>query len=229
MWPGAGGEAAGVTPQALFAEYNRRYWGGRLPAYSVRRVSLPDGIVGHCDVKRRIIFLSTAPTLSVAETERVFAGESIKKKWKKATQPMNRHERRVLLHEMCHAAVRSGCLSAHNARWRREMERLADAGETWARQAAAEYRTPGGYDPKRSTLRALAKAFSVPTTLIVIQPTPRAMQKVERRSPLDPAYRREHRIDPFWGVEDEEEHHPYMMGRPSRRARSIAREKETRP
>ena len=40
------------------------------------------------------------------------------------------------------------------------------------------------------------------------------VQKSERRAHTDLAYRLEHRIDPFWGQEDETAHHPFPLGRP---------------
>ena len=46
-------------------------------------------------------------------------------------------ERRVLLHEMCHAATPGD--DGHGHQWRKEMRRLAEHGETWAAEEAAAY------------------------------------------------------------------------------------------
>ena len=104
--------------QALFAEYNVRYFGGRLPRYRISlarrhdRAGLGTRHGGECFPRTKIIFV--APGMP-EETQR-----------------------RVLLHEMCHI----GCLY-HGQRWQAKMRRLAELGEPWAAEQAEEYRRLG--------------------------------------------------------------------------------------
>jgi hypothetical protein len=96
--------------RALFAELNRMFWNGRLPLHRVRRKQLPNHR-GLIDTTRRIIWLDSRP-------ERV--GDV----------------RRVLLHEMCH--IPQGC-SGHGKLFRRQLQRLATRGETWADEELQVY------------------------------------------------------------------------------------------
>lgn len=99
----------------MFAELNESHFGGRLPAYACRRVGPRIGRFGElrnrrwgtCDLRRRrILVLGMLP---------------------------HEHERRVLLHEMCHAAVALDGELGHGPRFRAEMARLSrEHGETWA-------------------------------------------------------------------------------------------------
>jgi SprT-like family len=84
--------------ERLFARYNRRYWNGKLPAYSVRVDSTSLG--AYCYRKTRTI------TMNV---------ESMRS---------DREVRSVLVHEMVHAATGLG----HGATWQVEMARLKAAG-----------------------------------------------------------------------------------------------------
>ncbi len=64
----------------MFDGFNREYFGGRLPRYRVRLAALTaEGILGHCDGRRRLIRL-----------RRGLEGDGI---------------RGALLHEMCHVGV----------------------------------------------------------------------------------------------------------------------------
>src|SRR5438552_18817858 len=92
------------TPlQTLFDEFNRRYWNGRLPRYSVRRQSkIKDGELegwAFCDHhKERIIIKSS------------LEGDVL---------------REVLLHEMVHVRYPD---EAHGPKFARELRRLAARG-----------------------------------------------------------------------------------------------------
>jgi len=86
--------------RALFKQFNEEYWGGRLPAHSIRVVvrmtSL--GEWGRWLKKRRLI-----------EIQRGLSGEDMIS---------------TLLHEMAHAATNGG----HGMTWKRDMIRLRLAG-----------------------------------------------------------------------------------------------------
>jgi SprT-like family len=83
--------------ERLFARYNRRYWNGKLPAYSVRVDSTYRG--GYCDKTKRTITLNVESMGS------------------------DREIRGALLHEMAHGATRVD----HGTIWRAEMARLKSA------------------------------------------------------------------------------------------------------
>ena len=105
-----------LSARRLFAEYNRRYWGGRLPQFHVRqRARIPGGLEGQCDKPRRTI-------------------------WLRADLPAEALGR-ALLHEMCHAAER-GKSGRHGKSFLQELRRLATAGEPWATEEAALYADP---------------------------------------------------------------------------------------
>jgi predicted metal-dependent hydrolase len=96
----------------VFATLNERYFNGQLPRYRVHRSPLAVAQrLGECDVASRRIRVSDALPAEL--------------------------ERRVLLHEMCHAATPGG---GHGRRWRAAMQRLAEQGETWATEEASLYR-----------------------------------------------------------------------------------------
>jgi hypothetical protein len=82
--------------QFLFDRYNRLYWRGRLPRYRVQAAGLDGSILGRCDLTRRTIEIDVS----------------------KHKNP--RHVRSTLLHEMVHAATRSG----HDIKFFAQMERL---------------------------------------------------------------------------------------------------------
>jgi hypothetical protein len=87
--------------QELFEIYNRRFFEGRLPAYRIvvgNRYGTGNGLHGFCRKKEREIHLD--PRLR---------GVELKK---------------VLLHEMAHAATRG----THGKQWLAEMFRLAEMG-----------------------------------------------------------------------------------------------------
>lgn len=87
----------------LFARYNRRYWDGRIPHYTLRIAPMADA-VGRCDRRRRMILIDLARHESDREV-----GDT-------------------LLHEMCHAADRSGGRVAHGYGFFRELEMLLRKG-----------------------------------------------------------------------------------------------------
>lgn len=82
----------------LFDRYNRRFWNGRLPKYSVIASDLYRG--GLCKKRERQIFINLDTFRSDKEI------------------------RATLLHEMAHAATRD----SHGKYWQSEMERLAEEG-----------------------------------------------------------------------------------------------------
>lgn len=94
--------------QALFREYRRRYFGGRLPRYQItmarRHINGP-GHHGECLTASKRLFVN--PGLA------------------------DEQQRRVLLHEMCHI----GCPS-HGAKFTARLRRLAELGEGWAAEDA---------------------------------------------------------------------------------------------
>ena len=120
----------------VFSALNWRYFDGQLPHYRVRRARLADpdmdemrrelrrlrgqrpwrprrrwaDLLGDCHVAARCIRVSDALS--------------------------SEDERRVLLHEMCHAATPG---DGHGRHWCREMRRLAKLGEVWAAEEAADY------------------------------------------------------------------------------------------
>ena len=85
--------------QRLFERYNRKYWRGRLPPYRVMQAERLD-VLGSCYYRKRIIEIDTGQHDS------------------------ERHIRATLLHEMVHAATRSG----HDVRFFAQMERLLRRG-----------------------------------------------------------------------------------------------------
>lgn len=97
----------------LFSRYNRKFWSGRLRGWSVD-MSPTIGLFGCC-IKR-------THQISV----RIAAHDS------------DRQVRATLVHEMAHAATTVG----HNARWRREMERLRRRG---APTSALDFLVPYKY------------------------------------------------------------------------------------
>jgi len=98
--------------QRLFERYNAKYFGGRLPAYQVLQSDLyGKGDHGLCRKKQREIHLGTD-----------LKGMKL---------------RRVLLHEMAHAAANGG----HGKAWQNEMLRLAEIGAP-TRGDLREYQDP---------------------------------------------------------------------------------------
>jgi hypothetical protein len=95
---------------ALFATINRDHFGGRLPAYRVRRV-------------RRVPGTPEGPGcpdgLGRAATREIFIAHDL--------NPVD--ERAVLLHEMCHAATVGVDQDPHGAAFKAECGRLARRGE----------------------------------------------------------------------------------------------------
>jgi SprT-like family len=86
--------------RALFKRFNDQYWGGRLPAYSIRAVAeiTSRGTWGECRKEKRVIkVLRKLPEKPATST---------------------------LLHEMAHAATNGH----HGKVWKREMIRLREAG-----------------------------------------------------------------------------------------------------
>jgi hypothetical protein len=97
----------------LYDALNREFFRARLPPYTVR-LGYRLGY-GFCDTAHRRILLRSGLSES--------------------TVPTARHTlRQTLLHEMCHIGTRY-----HGKRWQAKMLRLADRGETWARDEAREY------------------------------------------------------------------------------------------
>lgn len=88
--------------QRLYQRYNRRYWNGKLPRYSVeiRKPEAQWRWVGFCDSKQRTILID----ISAHESDQAVRGS--------------------LLHEMAHAAVGEKERIAHGYRFWGELERL---------------------------------------------------------------------------------------------------------
>jgi hypothetical protein len=92
----------GKQLRALFKQFNVKYWGGKLPPYSIRvvaRISSNDPM-GRCEKKARLI--------------KLLRGQS------------DEEAISTLLHEMAHAAV--PLIGDHAMSWRSEMIRLREAG-----------------------------------------------------------------------------------------------------
>ena len=101
-----------VDPQRLFDQYNAKYFAGRLPRYQILRTErYGKGDHGLCRKKQREIHLGT-----------LLRGARLGE---------------VLLHEMVHAATRSG----HGRAWQAEMLRLAEMGAPTRRDLLA-YQDP---------------------------------------------------------------------------------------
>lgn len=95
----------------LFDDLDATFFKRRLKGYRVRRSdSLPRNMRGYCDLERQLIRIKPGIT-----------GDSL---------------RRLLLHEMCHAAARYG---GHGKTFLRQLERLEAAGELWAREEIEGY------------------------------------------------------------------------------------------
>lgn len=86
--------------QRLFVRYNKRFWKGKLPQYSVVATTQYKG--GLCKKRERTILINIY------------------------TQECDRRVRSTLLHEMAHAACPSG--AGHGKVWLKEMERLKERG-----------------------------------------------------------------------------------------------------
>jgi hypothetical protein len=85
----------------LFAEFNEKYFGGRLPAYAIRVGEFNIArfcLSGNCNRSKSVIEVSSRASADEPET--------------------------TLLHQMAHAAAGAG----HGMPWRREMIRLREAG-----------------------------------------------------------------------------------------------------
>lgn len=134
--------------RALYEDFNVQLWDGRLPhaqrqliiggdpferGISVRRVGVDPfrGTQGlRCRGKGFTAGLFRRPTEAWPAEIRIVS-------------PLGAGERRVLLHEMCHAAVWGAGICdepAHGPRFIDELERLATLGEAWATEDAARYR-----------------------------------------------------------------------------------------
>lgn len=87
-----------------YRKYNRRYFGGRLPAVDIRFADIDDGCLGIC-----IVF---------AGTHEIRIARPIRS-WGKVVKC-------TVLHEMCHVALPKRV--EHGPRFEREMQRLAAAG-----------------------------------------------------------------------------------------------------
>jgi hypothetical protein len=100
----------------MFRQFNDKYFGGKIPAYSVRvvhrisyvtpsgKVRSPYNLIGHCDRRRGLIEIRAGLAMREAVG--------------------------TLLHEMAHAAT----TSAPGRRWKREMMRLSEAGAPLAEE-----------------------------------------------------------------------------------------------
>jgi hypothetical protein len=88
-----------MNVQAMFDRYNRRYWQGRLPGYTVILSDKYNG--GYCEKRERIIYINPV----AAELQGGI--------------------RLLLLHEMAHAAVKAG---GHGKIWMNEISRLIRLG-----------------------------------------------------------------------------------------------------
>jgi hypothetical protein len=121
---------------ALYNVLNRTHFQGALPRYRVRREPLPPGPrepgasveAGHCWSNRALIVIGYGLS--------------------------PRQERRILLHEMAHVATLES-LQPHGPAFQRELLRLADLGERWARQEAGAYAGNGGAAPSLVPRQAL--------------------------------------------------------------------------
>jgi hypothetical protein len=99
----------------LFQEFNQRYFGGKLPAYSVRFVSRDRGFA--------------PPRLGLSSSPAIFPGTQgychRSRRLIEIREGLARQETvSTLLHEMAHAATEG----AHGMPWRREMLRLRELG-----------------------------------------------------------------------------------------------------
>jgi hypothetical protein len=116
--------------QVLYLELNRLFFRGRLPHYRVRRARLMDPWM---DAKRSV--------LRIWRTQRRWGDRlgdcDLDARCIRVSNALfSKEERRVLLHEMCHAATPG---AGHGQAWCNEMRRLAKEGETWAAEEAADY------------------------------------------------------------------------------------------
>lgn len=87
-----------------YRRYNRRFWGGRLPAADIRFARIDSSCLGQC------IVFDGIPEIRIATGIR---------KWTKVCKT-------TLLHEMVHVALPRRV--EHGPRFEREMRRLASAG-----------------------------------------------------------------------------------------------------
>jgi hypothetical protein len=125
-----------MTARRLFDALNQQFFGGRLPAYTVRERQRIPGMgeeqVGKCDDLRRTIWLISglAPDM----------------------------RRQTLLHEMCHV----GCPGFHGKRFQKRLLKLAALGEEWAREEAELCALQGNMTLKqyiRPTIEDLARGL----------------------------------------------------------------------
>jgi hypothetical protein len=96
----------------MFADFNRRYWHGRLPQHRVLRRDLTKhNLRGLCVGERRVILI-----------EQTLKGDQL---------------RRTLLHEMCHIGDHGA--NAHGPRFLRKVRRLGRLGETALEEDIEQY------------------------------------------------------------------------------------------
>jgi SprT-like family len=114
--------------QALFDTLSASHFDGRLSGYSVRRLPLTHERIERLNASRR-----WARTMPMTREIRISGALRLRPEL----------ERRVLLHEMCHAATEDEALQGggeHGSQWRGEMYRLArEHGEAWAEKDAQRF------------------------------------------------------------------------------------------
>ena len=132
----------------LFAELNRRYFDGQLPRYRVIRVDFGDPLMDLVRRERRNR-KRCGPRPWPRQT---WADDDVVLWWQlgecdAATRCIRideslsaEAERRVLLHEMCHAATPG---ADHGPAFQRELTRLATYGEAWAAEEAIRWKEGG--------------------------------------------------------------------------------------
>jgi hypothetical protein len=117
----------------LYAELNRRFFDGHLPTYRVRRAPFADPWM---DAFRRGSGGRRLRQPRRRWADRLGDCDSAAQCIRVSDSLSADEERRVLLHEMCHAATPG---DDHGPRWCQMMRRLAEQGETWAAEEADEY------------------------------------------------------------------------------------------
>jgi hypothetical protein len=141
----------------LYAELNGRFWSGQLPP----ALSLPQAVAGPIGAQPRFVLLRRVSCRLPARARRGLRGYTgsrafglravgtFRPPWLTGpariliAAPLGAdRERQALLHEMIHCGLWFAGFptEAHGPRFVAELDRLARAGEPWARDAAAESR-----------------------------------------------------------------------------------------
>jgi hypothetical protein len=152
--PGRDGSVRVIYPHTLpdlYAELNTRFWGGGLPP-TLRTPTIFRDPPRYVMLRRVSCFLaspwrSTRKGLATCDGQHAVGifrppGQHWPAQIRIASPLMPDEEREVLLHEMIHCGLWFAGFpkEQHGPRFVSELERLAGAGEAWAKAAADQYR-----------------------------------------------------------------------------------------